>query len=106
MGINIPPNGGLHEARSDWRVAEVITWSRSLTGAEMKRVTEYLESAVLGRSGELVDGFNEIKPVKVHAAPFIAKTTSFHSHACVQTRDKLTRNSSESVGYPHPAWRR
>ena len=77
LGINIPPNGGLHEARSDWRVAEVITWSRSLTGAEMKRVTEYLESAVLGRSGELVDGFNEIKPVKVHAAPFIAKPRHF-----------------------------
>ena len=77
LGINIPPNGGLHEDPSDWRVAEVITWSRSLTGAEMKRVTEYLESAVLGRSGELVDGFNEIKPVKVHAAPFIGKPRHF-----------------------------
>ena len=55
---------------SDWAVAEIITWDRALDSEEMMRVTEYLEAAVLGKSGVLVDGFNELDAVHVYAQPF------------------------------------
>ena len=44
LGINYAPNGGCCDGeRSDWAVAEVITWDRSLSDDEMKQVSAYLE---------------------------------------------------------------
>jgi hypothetical protein len=45
LGINYAPNGGCCDGeRSDWAVAEVITWDRSLSDDEMKQVSAYLDA--------------------------------------------------------------
>ena len=44
LGINYAPNGGCCDGeRSDWAVAEVITWDRSLSDDEMKQKVEHLK---------------------------------------------------------------
>ena len=50
LGINYAQrcNGWACPQASDWAVAEVMTWTRSLSDAEMVQVTEYLRSVTLG----------------------------------------------------------
>ena len=43
-------NEGYHASVSDWAVAEVITWKRSLTDSEMAEASSYLYNDLLGRN--------------------------------------------------------
>ncbi|MGA1706846.1 MAG: hypothetical protein ACO39X_07370, partial [Candidatus Nanopelagicaceae bacterium] len=55
LGINHAKDACCAGERSDWAVAEVMTWSRTLSEDEMKRVTRYLRTVTLGPKAQVTE---------------------------------------------------
>ena len=55
LGINYAKDACCSHEKSDWAVAEIMTWSRSLSEDEMKRVTRYLRDVTLGPKAQVTE---------------------------------------------------
>jgi len=92
QNINIQINGYATE-QSDWAVAEIITWSRSLSDVEMVSASKYLQEKIRGRSPSSTKSSQNSVQISLSA------TQRFHDVVHVFDDEGQLSKDDDDLGY-------